>query len=526
LGLFLAAPGVVLADGSNNNHALPYLRMGVGTRALGMGGAHVAAGNDATVGYWNPAGLTWATGTQISAMYALGMSDDRGMSFVAGSHQFGWGALGASFISAGMKDIEGYDAGDNPTGTFDYGDLAVMLHGAYATEYVSLGATAKYLHQGLDADVPGDDGVNGFGFDVGATMRPWEWMRLGVALRDLVTKIGSDEEADDVPLNLRLGTAIMPLDGLCFAFDLDHVQHDAIRFHVGTEYGFPVSEDIRTALRLGLNDGDITAGLGVGVGVGVRFLEFNYAFVEEPQDFMGESHRIGVTLKFGEQEQAFDYAPRGRDKDLDGIPDSEDACPGAAEDFDGFEDSDGCPDVDNDGDGILDINDDCPNRAEDFDGFNDEDGCPDRDNDGDGIPDAEDKCPNAAETLNKFQDEDGCPDKAPLQVGLIYVNFTFGTAEFTGTDAIQQLDKVADVMKTNPEMEVKIIGHTDSVGADKYNMDLSLKRAKAIKGYLVKKGVAGERLMTEGRGKKTPIATNDTEEGRARNRRIELTVIR
>ncbi|MFW2389143.1 MAG: OmpA family protein [Polyangiales bacterium] len=142
----------------------------------------------------------------------------------------------------------------------------------------------------------------------------------------------------------------------------------------------------------------------------------------------------------------FMYEPAVGDRDKDGIADDDDGCPDAAEDKDGFEDSDGCPDLDNDGDGILDVDDDCPlvkedydgdrdedgcpegmegdrdgdgiadtvddcpDEPEDFDGFQDEDGCPDPDNDGDGIPDEKDLCPNDPEDFDKFEDEDGCPD--------------------------------------------------------------------------------------------------------------------
>jgi outer membrane protein OmpA-like peptidoglycan-associated protein len=98
------------------------------------------------------------------------------------------------------------------------------------------------------------------------------------------------------------------------------------------------------------------------------------------------------------------------DTDGDGILDEMDMCPNEPEDFDGFEDEDGCPDPDNDGDGIPDHLDQCPNDAEDKDGFEDEDGCPDPDNDGDGIADSVDKCPNEPEDFDGFEDIDGCPD--------------------------------------------------------------------------------------------------------------------
>jgi OmpA-OmpF porin, OOP family len=110
----------------------------------------------------------------------------------------------------------------------------------------------------------------------------------------------------------------------------------------------------------------------------------------------------------------FVYEPSIGDRDGDGYKDDVDKCPDEPEDFDGFEDQDGCPDPDNDQDGILDVDDRCPNIAEDRDGDHDEDGCPegkpDGDRDGDGIPDSKDKCPDVPEDKDGFEDLDGCPE--------------------------------------------------------------------------------------------------------------------
>jgi len=106
------------------------------------------------------------------------------------------------------------------------------------------------------------------------------------------------------------------------------------------------------------------------------------------------------------------FASEQHDRDNDGVPDNRDQCPAAAEDFDGFEDSDGCPDLDNDADGVADLNDKCPDQAEDLDNFEDLDGCPEVDNDKDGIPDDADHCPKEPETKNGYKDQDGCPDEA------------------------------------------------------------------------------------------------------------------
>jgi len=99
-----------------------------------------------------------------------------------------------------------------------------------------------------------------------------------------------------------------------------------------------------------------------------------------------------------------------QDVDRDGIKDNVDRCPNDPEDYDNFEDADGCPDLDNDADGVPDVKDKCANDPEDKDGFKDDDGCPDPDNDKDNIPDLKDQCPNVAEDLDGYQDDDGCPD--------------------------------------------------------------------------------------------------------------------
>ena len=121
-----------------------------------------------------------------------------------------------------------------------------------------------------------------------------------------------------------------------------------------------------------------------------------------------EPHYPRLTTTFG---MTWHFQVLAGDPDGDGIRGDADECPGRAEDFDGFEDDDGCPDLDNDGDGVPDLLDLAPLLPEDFDGFEDEDGRPDLDNDNDGIPDRDDLCPDRAEDYDGFQDEDGCPDR-------------------------------------------------------------------------------------------------------------------
>jgi outer membrane protein OmpA-like peptidoglycan-associated protein len=213
------------------------------------------------------------------------------------------------------------------------------------------------------------------------------------------------------------------------------------------------------------------------------------------------------------------------DADGDGITDSKDVCPYIAEDVDGFEDADGCPDFDNDGDGVSDANDACPKVVEDKDGFEDEDGCPDEDNDKDNIPDASDKCPDKAENFNNFKDEDGCPDGKPEELKdqfvLEGVNFRTGSAEIL-EESFEVLDGVYDMLEQYPDSRFEISGHTDNKGSDKINKKLSLDRANSVRDYVVSKGIDAGRLETKGYGPTRPKASNNSAKGRAQNRRIEF----
>ncbi|MFP2911757.1 OmpA family protein, partial [Pyxidicoccus sp. 3LFB2] len=225
------------------------------------------------------------------------------------------------------------------------------------------------------------------------------------------------------------------------------------------------------------------------------------------------------------------------DNDSDGILDGSDKCVSAPETKNGHEDADGCPDtqpVDSDGDGLLDPNDGCPAQAEDKDGFEDADGCPDLDNDRDGIADTADKCPSEPEVINGVQDEDGCPDKGKVKVQvdgeriLILEKVYFAT----GKDVILArsfplLKQVAAVLRANPQVELlRIEGHTDDQGNDAKNLDLSKRRAANVRKFLVNEGILPVRLEAEGYGETKPVDTNKTAAGRENNRRVEFNILR
>ena len=229
-----------------------------------------------------------------------------------------------------------------------------------------------------------------------------------------------------------------------------------------------------------------------------------------------------------------DGCPDGEANDRDGdkILDDVDKCPDEPEDYDGFQDEDGCPDPDNDGDHILDVDDLCPNAPEDYDNFEDEDGCPDPDNDKDRIPDTLDKCPNEPETYNNFEDEDGCPDTGLVVdvhsklVTLKPINFEFNKA-IIKPDSFAILDAVRAALQGNPDIQlVEIAGHTDERGDDAYNLELSIRRAAAVREYLVGHGVDPKRLESQGYGETNPIDKRSNEQAWAINRRVDFLILK
>jgi OmpA-OmpF porin, OOP family len=225
--------------------------------------------------------------------------------------------------------------------------------------------------------------------------------------------------------------------------------------------------------------------------------------------------------------------PDDLDTDGDGFPDSIDACPTIKEDGKPPNPGDGCPaDADRDGDGIPDIEDKCPDVPEDKDGIQDADGCPEDDADDDGVPDQKDACPLVPGFESEDPKQNGCPRKKHKRIveeeGEIVllepIQFETARADIKAV-SFPILDEVVSVMNDRPDVRIAVHGHTDSRGGHDYNVNLSQRRAASVVKYLTSKGINPKRLESEGFGPDKPIDSNDTEEGRAKNRRVEFKII-
>ena len=205
------------------------------------------------------------------------------------------------------------------------------------------------------------------------------------------------------------------------------------------------------------------------------------------------------------------------DRDNDGIKDNEDHCPDLA----GILKFHGCPDTD--GDGIMDKDDKCPIVP----GVEKYQGCPPPflDTDKDGIDDYSDLCPKVPGTKKNK----GCPEIKKADADALqsaFENLLFETnKDVIVSSSFKSLETLAKIIRNNPKYKLYLEGHTDNVGDDDKNMDLSKRRAASVKTFLSNKGVGAEKISTDGFGETRPVASNDTEDGRHRNRRVEMTII-
>ena len=242
------------------------------------------------------------------------------------------------------------------------------------------------------------------------------------------------------------------------------------------------------------------------------------------------------------------------DSDGDGVFDYMDECPETPKEAYGYIDSLGCP-LDTDGDGVFDYIDQCPGTPAAAYGMVDSLGCP-VDSDLDGVPDYLDECPDTPEEGRHAIDAKGCLldtdndgvydylDECPLVVGIKEnkgcpevkreirnllkkamsgIQFENGKATIK-KNSYKILNDIAKIFIENANYLVEIQGHTDNVGKYEYNVDLSERRAQAVRTYLIEQGVPAERLTAHGYGPDKPIEDNKTKAGRAKNRRVEFNI--
>lgn len=272
------------------------------------------------------------------------------------------------------------------------------------------------------------------------------------------------------------------------------------------------------------------AGFYAPVGGGIQLYIFKSAFVHiqtvfrapfSKRDYGCFYYSVGISAPFNKKKKTpvviQDIKPV--DTDGDGIVDKDDSCVNVAGDLK----YNGCPIPDSDGDGINDEEDKCPFVF----GFPKYNGCPVPDTDKDGLNDEQDSCINQPGPVNN----NGCPVKQipspeiQKQINFAARNIYFETGKaILKPESNNSLNEVVKILNDNLSINLIINGYTDNVGKPAANLLLSEKRANAVLYFLVSAGINPQRISAKGFGQAQPIATNDSAEGRAKNRRVEIKI--
>lgn len=294
-------PPWTVAEGADihpnaGTRAMPFLKIGIGARAIGMGESQVADASDLYASYWNPAGLARVKRPQIGLMHNEW--------FEGINHEFfgfvqpigDTGAFGGSAIFLDFGELQGRDASGNETKKFRPYDLALVL--SYARQFASafsVGINSKWIREQID-----DTNAQVIAFDVGGLYTvPKRPLTFGLNIQHLGGKVKFVEESFNLPVNIKVGAAYKLLDdAFTVAADVNRPSDNDITVGFGTALAVSQLLHLRTGYKhtVGGNDLGVSSGITAGIGFSIEGFQLDYAFVSYGN--LGPTHRFSLILNF------------------------------------------------------------------------------------------------------------------------------------------------------------------------------------------------------------------------------------
>lgn len=279
-------------EANAQNYTAPYLLFSNSAEAAGFGEAYSTLANDASAAFWNPAGLAQLESFSFTGVSATALQYDRNFSAAnIAYHVDGIGTFAIGATQSGVKDIQRRDNQGVHTGNFDNTNLVFGLsYARMITENISFGITGRFINQDLHVQVD-----NGYSADVGVRYDQ-EMFSVGVVFQSMVGKVGPNE----LPRSFRLGASLRPVGGLIASTDLvlDDMEDTNARSYANIGAGYEIEiSDIILIPRAGLHDGAPAFGGGIGFGLNNLVIRVDYAFVNEPSNLFGTSHRVGLVIR-------------------------------------------------------------------------------------------------------------------------------------------------------------------------------------------------------------------------------------
>ena len=285
--------------GSVGTTGAQFLKLGVGARPIGMGGCFVGIADDVNAIAWNPAGLNYLVEREISFMHGVWFEDiyfDY-LAYASLNKVFG-GRVGGAIKYLSMSKIEKIDSMGIKLGeSFQPYDLAVILSYARKIMDIPLGINLKFIRSRID-----DIEANAFAFDLGGIYKlVKEKLSIGIVIENIGTKMKFENEADPLPLNMKMGGTYRLIKDLIVGMDVNIPCDNCINGHLGIEYVYKEIKKVQIAGRVGyktntIDDIDLLSGLSAGFGFRWQGYGIDYAWV--PYGDLGNTHRVSLSARF------------------------------------------------------------------------------------------------------------------------------------------------------------------------------------------------------------------------------------
>lgn len=485
--LFICSPPVFAAT---NTTSATFLKIGAGARAAGMGDAFCGLADDAYAMYWNPAGLAYIKGSNFGATHLewlTGINQEQ-IGFV---QQIGTKTAFGINISHLMADDFERTSRNGIFGTFDAANTLLGFSlGRQLCHRFSLGLNMKYIHMVMD-----DDKVSSYNGDIGMLWRISNGLRLGLNIQNMGPDIKFIENSYPLPFNIKAGISCS-LGGMNINIDANKTHGLDTNLHAGGEYW--IANTI--ALRMGIKNevtsnthgrsSGMTTGVTAGMGLRLGRIQLDYAYA--PYGLLDVTHRVSLSLKRIPPVLISSRLPQPETKTLSEVLLQDKVEP--------------VPEV-------------LPQTQTTI---------------GSATLPAEAKPATDQEIkekpVKKLEQKGGIiSDNNRIILPSFDIRFNTGRA-MINSELYKQLDALIEFMNCYPQIRIQIEGHTDNRAIDtrafRSNQELSDARARAVYWYLAQQGIQTERMQIKGYADTKPIASNDTPEGQAKNRRVEIVIIK
>ncbi len=305
--------GISYAEEQEGGQPGAFTRIGVGARAMGMGRAFTAIADDASSAYWNPAGLTNLSMTEIMGNVSILSMERRYNNAAVAFPLRAVGTVSISWINLNVGEIESRNEWNVIGEPFSNSENAYYLSWGFPINpLISIGVGAKYITHNLASNH-----ATGFGFDAGVLVKPYEGIHLGATVHDISTKVKWDTDSglkETFPLVTRIGGAYSLMHyPVTIGIDFEQVQNQKFSYHAGVEadliYG--------TGLRLGLDNGRFAVGGSVSVPWGENAFQTDISLGQDPID-QSYVFRVSILLRFKEIRLTTPQAERKSPEDLQG----------------------------------------------------------------------------------------------------------------------------------------------------------------------------------------------------------------